>query len=51
MKIEPKITHDMIIDQFETGEDGKLHSIYCVTLSQWFQFALEIGVPSIKNMK
>lgn len=49
MKIEPKITHDMIIDQFETGEDGKLHSIYCVTLSQWFQFALEIGVPSIKK--
>lgn len=49
MKIESKIIHDMIIDQFETGEDGKLHSIYCVILSQWFQFALEIGVPSIKK--
>ncbi|CAL7950911.1 unnamed protein product [Xylocopa violacea] len=37
-------------DTFETYcEEGKLHSIYCVTLSQWFQFALEIGVPSVKK--
>ncbi|XP_043599602.1 KICSTOR complex protein SZT2-like isoform X2 [Bombus pyrosoma] len=45
----PKIMHDLTIDRFESGEEGKLHSIYCVTLSQWFRFALEIGVPSVKR--
>ncbi|XP_043514984.1 KICSTOR complex protein SZT2-like isoform X3 [Frieseomelitta varia] len=42
-------SHDLAIDRFEAGEEGKLHSIYCVTLSQWFRFALEIGVPSVKR--
>lgn len=35
--------------KIETGEEGKLHSVYCVTLSKWFQFALELGVPSVKR--
>ncbi|CAK9801279.1 KICSTOR complex protein SZT2 [Anthophora quadrimaculata] len=45
----PKVMHDLPIDRFEAGEEGRLHSIYCVTLSQWFRFALEIGVPSVKK--
>ncbi|OAD53477.1 Protein SZT2, partial [Eufriesea mexicana] len=45
----PKMMHDLSFDKFEAGEEGKLHSIYCVTLSQWFRFALEIEVPSVKK--
>ncbi|XP_076387408.1 KICSTOR complex protein SZT2 isoform X2 [Megachile rotundata] len=45
----PKSAHDFGIDRFETGEEGKLHDVYCVTLSKWFQFALELGVPSVKR--
>ncbi|XP_076669350.1 KICSTOR complex protein SZT2 isoform X3 [Andrena cerasifolii] len=41
----------IVIDQFEAGEEGKLHSTYCVKLCQWFRFALEIGVPSVKKHK
>ncbi|KOX81297.1 Protein SZT2, partial [Melipona quadrifasciata] len=46
---QTRVMHDLAIDRFEAGEEGKLHSIYCVTLSQWFRFALEIGVPSVKR--
>ena len=46
---QTRTVHDLAIDRFEAGEEGKLHSIYCVTLSQWFRFALEIGVPSVKR--
>lgn len=45
----PKATHDLTIDRYEAGEEGKLHNIYSVTLSQWFRFALEMGVPSVKK--
>nr|XP_033323084.1 KICSTOR complex protein SZT2-like isoform X4 [Megalopta genalis] len=47
--ISQRIVPDLSINRFETGEDGKLHFIYCVTFSQWFRFALEIGVPSVKK--
>ncbi|XP_076285950.1 KICSTOR complex protein SZT2 isoform X2 [Lasioglossum baleicum] len=47
--VSQRIGPDLSINRFETGEDGKLHFIYCVTLSQWFRFALEIGVPSVKK--
>ncbi|XP_053983197.1 KICSTOR complex protein SZT2-like [Hylaeus volcanicus] len=44
-----KVVSDLTINRFEAGEEGRLHDIYCVTLSQWFRFALEIGVPSVKK--
>ncbi|XP_014480858.1 PREDICTED: protein SZT2-like [Dinoponera quadriceps] len=37
------------IDQYELGEEGKLNEIYHSTLAQWFQFALEMGVPAVKK--
>ncbi|XP_031836676.1 KICSTOR complex protein SZT2 isoform X3 [Nomia melanderi] len=40
---------ELLINRFDTGEEGKLRSTYCVTLSQWFRFALDIGVPSVKK--
>ncbi|XP_076162167.1 KICSTOR complex protein SZT2 isoform X3 [Ptiloglossa arizonensis] len=43
-----KVVPDLEINRFEAGEEGKLHDVYCVILSQWFRFALEIGVPSVK---
>ncbi|XP_076659931.1 KICSTOR complex protein SZT2 isoform X2 [Halictus rubicundus] len=47
--VSQRIGPDLSINRFETGQDGKLHFIYCVTLPQWFRFALEIGVPSVKK--
>ncbi|XP_043250268.1 KICSTOR complex protein SZT2-like isoform X1 [Colletes gigas] len=44
-----KVAADLAVNHFGTGEEWKLHDIYCVTLSQWFRFALEIGVPSVKK--
>lgn len=45
----PKAADNSIIDQYELGEEGKLNEIYHTTLAQWFQFALEMGVPAIKK--
>ncbi|XP_063994970.1 KICSTOR complex protein SZT2-like [Diachasmimorpha longicaudata] len=33
----------------ELGEVGELHEIYYNTLPSWFQFALDMGVPSVKK--
>lgn len=45
----PKATDNPTIDQYELGEGGKLNEIYHTTLAQWFQFALEMGVPAVKK--
>lgn len=44
----PKVDNS-IIDQYELGEEGKLNEIYHTILAQWFQFALEMGVPAVKK--
>lgn len=44
-----EVASNLDMNQFETGEEGKLHDIYCIKLFQWFRFALEIGVPSVKK--
>ncbi|XP_072752702.1 KICSTOR complex protein SZT2 [Anoplolepis gracilipes] len=44
-----KIVDNLTINQYELGEEGKLNEIYRTTLAQWFQFALEIGVPAVKK--
>ncbi|XP_076247853.1 KICSTOR complex protein SZT2 [Calliopsis andreniformis] len=49
METSQKVVSDLVINQYEAGEEGKLHDIYCVKLSQWFRFALEIGVPSVRK--
>uniref|UniRef100_A0A0C9R6N5 Szt2 protein n=1 Tax=Fopius arisanus TaxID=64838 RepID=A0A0C9R6N5_9HYME len=33
----------------DLGEDGELHEIYHRTFPCWFQFALDMGVPSVKK--
>ncbi|XP_043281050.1 KICSTOR complex protein SZT2-like isoform X2 [Venturia canescens] len=36
-------------DNYELGEEGNLHEIYHMTMAHWFQFALEMGVSSVKK--
>lgn len=45
----PKATDNPTIDQYELGEEGQLNEIYHTALAQWFQFALEMGVPAVKK--
>ncbi|XP_029156600.1 KICSTOR complex protein SZT2-like [Nylanderia fulva] len=44
-----KVVDNTSINQYELGEEGKLNEIYHTTLAQWFQFALEMGVPAVKK--
>lgn len=44
-----KIVDNTSINQYELGEEGKLNEIYHTKLAQWFQFALEMGVPAVKK--
>lgn len=44
-----KDVDNLTINQYELGEEGKLNEIYHTTLAQWFQFALEMGVPAVKK--
>lgn len=44
-----EITNSLDMKNYELGEEGKLHKMYYGTLPFWFQFALEINVPSVKK--
>ncbi|XP_059469171.1 KICSTOR complex protein SZT2-like [Neocloeon triangulifer] len=37
------------IDQFESGEKGRLHQVFHWVMTEWLSFAVEIGVPSVKK--
>lgn len=49
MSQSQKDVNNLTINQYELGEEGKLNEIYHTTLAQWFQFALEMGVPAVKK--
>lgn len=36
-------------DNHELGDEGNLHEIYHTTMAHWFQFALQMGVSSVKK--
>ncbi|XP_018338951.1 PREDICTED: protein SZT2-like [Trachymyrmex septentrionalis] len=44
-----KVSENLIINQYELGEKGKLDGTYHTTLARWFQFALEMRVPAVKK--
>ncbi|XP_034939533.1 KICSTOR complex protein SZT2-like [Chelonus insularis] len=48
-QVHPKISEGNKLNSFELGEEGKLHEIYHKTLPCWFQFALDMGVSSVKK--
>ena len=37
------------LNSYALGEEGTLHEIYHTTLFHWFQFALDMGVSSVKK--
>ncbi|KYN29036.1 Protein SZT2, partial [Trachymyrmex cornetzi] len=44
-----KVSENLMINQHELSEKGKLDGTYHTTLARWFQFALEMGVPAVKK--
>lgn len=45
----PSSNTSMELDSYELGEEGTLHEIYHTTMAHWFQFALDMGVSSVKR--
>ncbi|KAK2589304.1 hypothetical protein KPH14_007855 [Odynerus spinipes] len=46
---QPKDPDNLVINQYEFGEEGKLNEIYHTILAKWFKYALDIGVPAVKK--
>ncbi|XP_043487708.1 KICSTOR complex protein SZT2-like isoform X1 [Polistes fuscatus] len=47
--IQSKDPDNIVINQYEFGEEGKLNEIYHTILTKWFKYALEVGVPAVKK--
>ncbi|KAI4483415.1 hypothetical protein M0802_013415, partial [Mischocyttarus mexicanus] len=48
-QIQSKDPDNIVINQYEFGEEGKLNEIYHTILTKWFKYALEVGVPAVKK--
>lgn len=48
-QIQSKDPDNIVINQYEFGEEGKLNEIYHTILTKWFKYALDVGVPAVKK--
>ncbi|XP_047362781.1 KICSTOR complex protein SZT2 isoform X1 [Vespa velutina] len=48
-QIQSKDPENIVINQYEFGEEGKLNEIYHTILTKWFKYALDVGVPAVKK--